>query len=593
MAPRHTVSMRFDYPPKSPPITLEIPMRFIHLGLVTAAIAFGAASHASADSSSDKSTSATPEQHSMANMPNMEGHTHLFQNFGTWHREIFTKSAEAQRYFDQGLRQLYGFEMQGSERSFRKATEADPSCAMAWWGVAMSLGPHINVPALPDRTHGAYEAIQKARGLMSGASETERALIEALSKRYRDPQPSDPKDEMAAETEYSVAMGEVAKRFPNDPDITTLYAESMMCLQPWDYWNSDGTPKGQTELIVSTLEGVLKKLPNQPGANHLYIHAVEASNHPEKALASADRLRAMEPGIGHMTHMPSHIYERVGRYDESATANRKAIESDNTYRSFVGPMDFFAMYSTHNVHFLGYTLMKQGRSAEALEKARHVKDLIPLDMLRAMPGFDGFLAEPDQMLVQFGRWDDVFTEPAPPEGFPFLRAMRHWARGMAYTGKGQMDQAAVEAESLSAIAKAVPEDMAEGFNTARGILAVATETLAGKMASAKGDKDGAVSHLREAVKAEDALRYDEPPDWMAHTRWMLAPALMSAGKAEEAEAVYRDELKIHPNNGWSLHGLALALNAQGKKGEASKTEMAFKKSWPKADVDLAVATPAK
>ncbi|TMQ69017.1 MAG: hypothetical protein E6K80_13135 [Candidatus Eisenbacteria bacterium] len=534
-------------------------MRLVHwlgIGLLSASIA--ASTIVQADDH--------PADHSMAGMAADQGKTQLFENFGTWHREIFTKSAAAQKYFDQGLRQLYGFEMQGSERSFRKATEADPTCAACWWGVAMSLGPHINVPALPERTHGVYEAIQKARTLMPGASEVERALVEALTKRYRDPQPSEPKDEMAAETEYSVAMGEVAKRFPNDPDITTLYAESMMDLQPWDYWNNDGTPKGKTEEIVATLEGVLKKHPDQPGANHLYIHAVEASKHPEKALAAADRVRAIMPGVGHMTHMPSHIYERVGRYDESAVANRRAIQADDVYRPNVGPMDFFSMYSAHNVHFLGYTLMKQGRSAEALEKARHVKDLLPLEMLRAMPGFDLFLGEPDQLLVQFGRWDEIFNEPAPPADFPFLRAERHWARGMAFTGKGQMDQAAVEAESLSTIAKSLPEDMGEGFNTARGVLQVAIESLAGRMASQRGDKDGAVTHLREAVKAEDALRYDEPPDWMAHTRWMLGPALLQ------------------------LHGLALSLRAQQKNGEAGKTEMAFKKAWPKADVDLAAAT---
>ncbi len=552
-------------------------MYWIGLGSLTLALAATPLA-ARADSAPD---------HSMANMPADMGHTKLFDNFGTWHRAVSTKSAEAQKYFDQGLRQLYGFEMQGSERSFRKAAEADPSCAMAWWGVAMSLGPHINVPALPDRTHGAFEAIQKARGLMAGASDVEKALIEALSHRYRDPQPSDVKDEMAAETEYSNAMGEAAKRFASDPDVSTLYAESMMDLQPWDYWNGDGTPKGNTERIVATLEDVMKKFPNQPGANHYYIHAVEASKHPEKALAAADRVRTIMPGVGHMTHMPSHIYERVGHYDESAAANRKAIEYDNVYRPFTGPMDFFPMYSGHNVHFLGYTLMKQGRSAEAMEKAKRIYELLPVEMMKAMPGFDVFRAEADYFDVQFGHWDDVLAAAPTPDGFPFLRAMRHWARGMAFTGKGQMDLAAAEAESVTAIQKSLPADMGEGFNTGPGLLEIAKETLAGKMASQKGDKDGAVTHFAQAVKLEDGLRYDEPPDWLAHTRWMLGPALLQAGRAAEAEQVYRDEMKVHPNNGWSLHGLALSLRAQKKDAEAAQTEAAFKKAWLNADVDLA------
>jgi tetratricopeptide (TPR) repeat protein len=561
--------------------------QWIGIGLLTAAL--GTPAGARADHASDQaaSASATPE-HSMQNMGG-EGSTKLFDNFGTWHRTIGTKSPDAQKYFDQGLRQLYGFDMQGSERSFRKATEADSNCAACWWGVAMSLGPHINIPALPDRTHGAYEAIQKARTLMAGASETERALIEALTKRYREPQPSDPKEETAAETEYSVAMGELAKRFPSDPDVVTLYAESMMDLQPWDYWNSDGTPKGQTALIVATLEGVMKQHPDQPGANHLYIHAIESSKHPEKALAAADRVRTIMPGVGHMTHMPSHIYERVGRYDESATANRKAIEYDNAYRPFTGPMDFFPMYSGHNVHFLGYTMMKQGRSTEAMEKARHLKDIVPVEMLQMMPGFDIFYGEPDFFMVQFERWDEILAEPPPPAVFPFLRALRHWSRGMAFAGKGQLDQAAVEAESLTAVQISLPEDMVEGFNSARGLLDIASHMLAGHMAGKKGDWKAAVTHFEQAVKLEDGLRYDEPPDWLAHTRWTLGPALIKAGRAADAERVCREDLKVHPNNGWSLHCLAASLRAQGKKSEADKAEASFKKAWPNADVKLAAA----
>jgi len=532
-------------------------------------------------------TAATPE-HSMANMGG-DGSTKLFDNLGSWHRTISTKSVDAQKYFDQGLRQLYGFDMQGSERSFRKAAEADPKCAACWWGVAMSLGPHINVPALPERTHGAYQAIQKARAIEGGASETERALIEALAKRYRDPQPSDPKDELAAETEYSDAMGALAKRVPNDPDVVTLYAESMMDLQPWDYWNNDGTPKGKTELIVATLEGVLKKYPDQPGANHLYIHSVEASTHPERGLAAADRLRSLVPGVGHMTHMPSHIYERTGRYDQSAAANKKAIEYDNAYRQYTGSMDFFPMYSGHNVHFLGYTMMKQGRSMEALEKSSHLKDLVPIAMLQMMPGYDIFLGEPDFFMVRFERWDDILAAAPPPAEFPFLRGLRHWSRGMAFAGKGQLDLAAVEAESVTAVQKSLPEDQTEGFNSARGLLDIASQTLAGHMAGKKGDDNGAVTHFQEAVKLEDALRYDEPPDWLPHTRWWLEPALIKAGRAADAEQVCRDDLKIHPNNGWSLHGLAASLRAQGKKADADKAEASFKKAWPNSDVNLAAS----
>ncbi len=556
--------------------------KWIGIGLLTVPLAASRAAYA-ADPSAEH-----PAGHSMAGAPG-EGQTRLFETFGHWHRAITTKSPDAQRYFDQGLRQLYGFEMQGSERSFRKATELDPSCAACWWGVAMSLGPHINVPALPDRTHAAYEAVQKARTLEAGASEIERALIEALVKRYRDPQPSDPKDELAAETEYADAMRVLAKHFPADSDVGTLFAEAMMDLRPWDYWTADGKPQPGTEEVLATLERVMAKHPDHPGANHLYIHAVEAS-HPEKAVVSADRLREMMPGIGHMTHMPSHIYERVGRYDDAALANRKAIKSDDVYRPFTGPMDFFPMYSAHNVHFLGYTLMTQGRSAEALEKARHVKDLIPLEMLRMMPGFDLFLAEPDAFLVQFGRWDAVFQEPAPPPDFPFLSAMRHWALGMAFTGKGDLDHAKVEADTLAAIAQRIPPEATEGSNSARGLLDIAASTLSGRMAAQRGDLATAVAKLEEAVKLEDATRYDEPPDWLAHTRWMLGPALLEAGRAADAERVYREELQRHPGNGWSLHGLALSLRAQKKDAEAAQAEASFKKAWPNADVNFAAST---
>ena len=523
--------------------------------------------------------------HAMAGVPG-EGKTQLFDTYGKWHRAITTQSGDAQKYFDQGLRQLYGFEMQGAERSFRKAAELDPQCAACWWGVAMSLGPHVNVPALPDRTHAAAEAVQKAKALEAGASPVERALIDALVKRYRDPQPSDPKEELAVETGYADAMRDVAKQFPADPDVGTLFAESLMDLSPWDYWLPDGTAKPATKEVLATLEGVLVKHPDQPGANHLYIHTVEAV-HPEKGVAAADRLRGMMPGIGHMTHMPSHIYERVGRYDDAALANRKAIEADNAYRPFTGQMDFFPMYAGHNVHFLGYTLMTQGRSVEALEKSRHVGEIAPLEMLRMMPGFDLALAETDAFLVQFKKWDEILQAPPMPPDFPYLEAFRHWSRGMAFAGKGDLAQAQVEADSLGAVEQRIPAEAPEGFNPAHSLLDVAAAMLAGHMAAAKGDLATGVAKLEEAVKLEDGLRYDEPPDWMAHTRWMLGPMLIKAGRAAEAEKVYREDLVHHPGNGWALHGLAMSLRDQKKDAEAAKTEAAFKKAWPNADVSLA------
>jgi tetratricopeptide (TPR) repeat protein len=510
----------------------------------------------------------------------------LLKTLGRWHRPITTRSPEAQKYFDQGLRQLYGFEMQGAERSFRRAAELDSNCAACWWGVAMSLGPHINVPALPERTHAAYEAVQKAYGLRAGASEVERALIEALVKRYRDPQPTDPKEELEAETAYADAMREVHRRFPDDPDVGTLLAEAMMDLRPWDYWKADGTPQPGTEEIVAALERVLARHPDQPGANHLYIHALEASPHPEKAVPAADRLRGLMPGVGHMAHMPSHIYQRVGRYDDAALANRKAIQSDQVFRPFTGSQDFFTMYSAHNVHFLAYTMMIQGRSAEALENARRVRGMMPLEMLRQMPGFDLFLAEADMFLVQFGRFEEILKEPSPPADFPFLWGIRHWARGMAFAAKGALGEATVEAESLSAITHRIPPEAYEGFNSAQTLLGIAARVLAGRMAEERGNVGEAIRELEEAVRLEDGTRYDEPPDWPVHTRWMLGALLLDAGRAADAEAVYREDLRLHPGNGWALQGLVQSLRAQKKNAEATQAEAQSKKAWRQADVKL-------
>jgi tetratricopeptide (TPR) repeat protein len=547
------------------------------LCLVTAAL-LGVTAAASAENHS----SMTPA----ASAPGTATSIPLMKDLGDWHREITTQSTEAQQYFDQGLRFLYGFNHHSAEQSFRQAAMADPGCAMCWWGVAMSLGPHINVPAIPERTHSAWIAEQKARTLAPKASPVEKALIAALSPRYREPQPTDPAAELAAETAYADSMRSVAKHFPQDMDVQTLFAEAMMDLRPWDYWTRKGTPQPGTQEIVATLEHVLATTPNHPGANHLYIHALEASPHPEKARASADRLMTLMPGAGHMVHMPSHIYERLGLYDKSVESNRKAVAVDKAFMPYVNAGSFYPMYAAHNQHFLADAAMMEGRSAEAIKAAKGARSTAPLEMMRMMPGVDFFHTVPTFAMIRFGKWDDLLKDPAPPADLRYAKAIWHYGRGMAQAVKGRASKAAIERDSLNAIAEQLSPDQPEDLNSARALLRIAGRMLDAKIAEKSGKTDDAIRDLGVAIDMEDSLHYSEPADWMIPVRQSMGALAMRSGRESSAEANYRTDLAINPNNGWSLYGLAQALKAQKRMIEVKDAEDRFKKAWARADFKL-------
>jgi tetratricopeptide (TPR) repeat protein len=506
-------------------------------------------------------------------------------DLGTHSYKITTTSPEAQKAFDRGLTLSYGFSHGRAEREFRKAAEADPKCAMAWWGVALVNGPHINFPIVPpDKAKIAWEALGKARELAPGAGETEQALIEALSKRYADPQPEDRSPLDAA---YADAMREVAKAHPKDADVPTLFAESMMDLRPWDLWTEDGKPQPGTEEILATLDHAMQIDPRHPGANHLYIHVVEASPHPELGLRSAELLRDLVPGISHLVHMPAHIYARVGRWADAAEANTRAMAVDDAFRKTNPHPGFYAMYMAHNDHFFAYAAMMEGRSAEALAAARGMIATVPEEFIRDYgPVVDGFMPFVPEVLMRFGRWDEVLAEPAPPEGLPLAKALWRFTRAVSLTALGRADEADKERTAFREAAKAVPADAAFGNSKATDIVTIASKMLDGEIAAKQEKFDESAALLREAVAVEDRLRYDEPPDWMEPVRHTLGAVLMRAGRYADAEAVYREDLKRYPENGWSLFGLARSLHLQGKHEEAATMETRFQEVWKRADVKL-------
>jgi tetratricopeptide (TPR) repeat protein len=515
----------------------------------------------------------------------------LYSGLGNLTRPITTQSPEAQTYFNQGLCFLYAFNHDEAIRSFEQAAKLDPNCAMAWWGIAIANGPHINNPAAtPERAIAAWNALSKAREAAAGATAAEQSLINALASRYADPQPEDraPLDEA-----YAAAMRDVYRQYPDDADIGALFAESLMDLRPWDLWTDDGEPQPGTDEIVSTLEAVLAKSPNHPLALHLYIHAVEASPHPEKANAPADRLRNLQPGLGHLVHMPSHIDVRQGRWRESIAANQKAIVADRRYRQQSPEQGFYNVYMAHNHHMLAYSAMMCGQSQLAIAAINEMAAGIPEKWLQDNAAVaDGFTAMPLEVLVRFGRWDEVLTASEPPDYLPIARAYRHAARGIAYAAKEQLADAKREQTNLLSAAKKVPEDARVGNNTAENLLAIAKHLLAGEILYREGATntalvEPALTELRAAAKIEDTLRYSEPPDWIHPVRHALGATLLKEHRAAEAEKVYREDLARQPNNGWSLYGLAQSLHQQNKHAEAATLDTRFAEVWQDADIKIA------
>jgi tetratricopeptide (TPR) repeat protein len=511
----------------------------------------------------------------------------LYPGLGSYTRKVTTKSAEAQRYFDQGLAWLHGFHHGAAIRSFQEAARLDPECAMAHWGIALANGPHINVPMVPPpAAEQAWQEITLAQKFASSASGVERELIAALATRYANPQPA---DRSPLDNAYADAMRKVWQNNPKDPDVGALFAESLMDLRPWDQWMPDGKPQPGTEEVVATLDAVLKLNINHPFANHLYIHAMEASKNPERAVAAADRLRDLQPGLPHNVHMPSHIDIRNGRWHEAITANTKAIEAARRLRAAGGPppQGPIYIYNAHNYHMLAYAAMMTGQSELAISQVRTMAASMPDDFLKDFALFvDAYMAMPYEVLLRFGRWDDVIAAPDHPEYLPFARAMRHAARGIAFAAKGDTAAARTEQQAYLAMAKLVPPGTSAGPVDVQTIIAVATPMLEGEILYRDGKIEDGLAALRSAVKAEDALRYFEPPAWFLPVRHALGAALMRSGQYAEAEQVYREDLKRLPENGWSLYGLAESLRVRGKKDEAAPVDARFKTVWRVADVRI-------
>jgi tetratricopeptide (TPR) repeat protein len=510
----------------------------------------------------------------------------LFEGLGNHSRKVTTTNPAAQKYFDQGLAFLFAFNHDEAIRSFKHAAALDPDCAMAHWGVAIASGPHYNKPDLPaDRAKQAWDSLQKARAKAKTAAAADQALIEAQAVRYVEP--SAASDRKQLDEAYAQAMRAVWERFPDDGDIGALYAESMMDLRPWALWTTDGKPQPGTEVVVATLETVLKKHPDHPLALHLYIHAVEASPNPGHAEKAADRLRRLQPAAGHMVHMPSHIDIRRGRWQEAVEANERAIKADGDYAKTVPGQQFYRMYMAHNHHMLAFAAMMQGQSAKALAAVRAMTAGVPAAWV-AEPKHaaivDGYVAAPLEVMKRFGRWDDLLAEPEPPEIFPIARAMRHELRGVAYAAKGKIAEAREEQKLFREAATKVPEGARFGNNTAADLFAVATDVLEGEILGREGKLDDAVEALRSAAAKEGKLRYSEPPDWVVPVRHALGAWLLKAGKPAEAEAVYRADLAQWPDNGWSLLGLAASLEAQGREAAALAARQAFDAAWKRADV---------
>ena len=507
-------------------------------------------------------------------------------HLGTHSRAVTTSNPEAQRAFDRGLVLAFAFNHGAAERELRKAAELDPALAMAWWGVALVNGPHINNPAMsPEQSVTAWDALTKARERAPQASKVEQELITALSKRYADPSPA---ERRALDEAYAAAMRAMSKARPDDADVATLTAEALMDLRPWDLWTHDGKPQPGTDEIVALLERAMALDPKHPGAHHLYIHTMEASPQPGKATASADLLRDLVPGAGHLVHMPAHVYVRTGRWNDAAIANEKAIEADTAFRRTVGDPGFYFVYMAHNHHFLAFADMMEGQAAEALEAARNMVAGVPEEFLAGPGGpvVDGYLAIPIEVLMRFGKWEEVLAEPEAPGGFPISHGMRVFARASALTALGRMDEADRERAELVRAAAAVPEDAALGNNPGSSLMAIARHVLDGEMAAKRERFDDAIASLRTAAKLEDALKYDEPPDWIQPVRHALGAVLLDAKRPAEAEAAYREDLVRFPENGWSLRGLGRALRAQGKDAEAADIEARFKKAWARADTPI-------
>ena len=518
----------------------------------------------------------------------------LLDGLGDYRFAVSSRHADVQRWFDQGLMLTYGFNHDAAERSFLKAAELDPQCAMCWWGAALVLGPHVNAGMDPANNGKAWQRLQKAKSLAAQASERERGFIQALEARFAE---NPPADRRALDEAYAAAMGAFVARSPDDLDAATLHAEALMNLQPWDYYDADAQPKGNTAAIVATLESVIARNPDHPGALHLYVHAVEASADPQRGVAAADRLRTLIPGSGHLVHMPAHINARVGRWHDAVIANQRAIEADDAYlaacRSNVSGV-YPLGYVPHNHHFLWFAASMEGASAVAKAAAAHTAERTNLPDLMRQAGYEGlqhYWMTPWFDRVRFGRWDEIAALPNPAPDLAYVSAIWHYAQGMAAVRQQRIDAAQEHLRALAPLAadpqmeKMMMWDRYPLAHAAR----IAERTLGAEIALAQKDSTTAIAALREAVAIEDRIPYDEPPGWHAPTRHALGAALLASGNAVEAVAVYREELRRNPGNGWSLHGLAQSLELQKRGNEALQAHNELEQAWRHADVKLATS----
>jgi tetratricopeptide (TPR) repeat protein len=513
----------------------------------------------------------------------------LFNDLGNYHFHVSTNSSLAQRYFDQGLILAYGFNHAEAARSFREAIHLDPACAMCYWGLAYVLGPNINATMEDESVPTAYTAIQQAVALSHNATEREQAYITAMATRYV----AEPVEDRAElDLAYANAMRDVAQQYPEDLDAQTIFVEALMDTMPWDYWLEDGSPKPETIEMMHTLESVLDRNPDHAGALHLYIHVVEKKR-PELGIEAADRLRDLVPGAGHLVHMPSHIYIRVGRYHDAVVANQKATEADQNYITQCHAQGLYPVALVpHNHHFLLFAAVLSGQQQVALSAARHTAHLADPQLMReaGYGTLQHYYATPLYTLVKFEQWDAILAEPAPAEDLVYPTGVWHFARGMAFAAKGQVASAQQELEQLKAIAQ---PSVLEGvtiwnINSTTDLMEIAVEVLAGQIAAQQGNLDQAIVHLQKGVELEDALNYDEPAPWGSPVRQTLGEVLLTARHFVEAEQVYREDLITYPENGWSLHGLAQSLQAQGRTGEAAAVQTRFEIAWQQADFELIV-----
>lgn len=513
----------------------------------------------------------------------------LLDNIGSLNHPVSTKDPLAQRLFNQGLMMDYAFNHMESERSFRYAAQIDPKLAMAWWGVALANASNLNSPIDEAREKTAYEAIQKAIDLKQYASAEEKALIDAAAKRFT----SDSKPDFAKlELAYADAMQKVAHDYQDDPDAGVLYADAIMNTMPWDYYEPNGDPKPGTKAAITELERLMERWPQHPGANHFYIHVVEASSTPERATGAAERLGTYAPAAGHLVHMPSHIWVRTGRWNDAVIANQEATKADEDYISQCHRQGRYPLgYYPHNLHMLTFAAMMEGRSRIAIEASKKAEAQMPKDWHENPPSYATmFVSLPYFPLVRFGKWDDILALPEPPDKKGFVKGMWHYARGMAYVRQGKLEQAEEEADAMNDLLESAELDSYRARkNVSSQVLSIARFTVMGEVASTRKEYSRAVALLRRAVDQQDHLVYDEPEDWYYPARQTLGNILLKANRPADAEAVFLEDLVCHPKNGWSLFGLTQSLRAQGNDAEAARAQKSLEKAWERADVKLTAA----